>query len=157
MNTILMVCLGNICRSPLAEGLLRSKIEKLNIDIYIDSAGTGNSHIGEHPDNRTIVNAKKHGVDISKLKARQFQVDDFDKFDIIFAMDSSNYSDIISLARNENDKHKVEMILNRLYPDSNMAVPDPYFGDEQGFENVFILLEKVCDVIANSLAKTNEH
>ena len=157
MNTILMVCLGNICRSPLAEGLLRSKIEKLNIDIYIDSAGTGNSHIGEHPDNRTIVNAKKHGVDISKLKARQFQVEDFDKFDIIFAMDSSNYSDIISLARNENDKHKVEMILNRLYPDSNMAVPDPYFGDEQGFENVFILLEKVCDVIANSLAKTNEH
>src|ERR1035437_10893434 len=115
MNTILMVCLGNICRSPLAEGLLRSKIEKLNIDIYIDSAGTGNSHIGEHPDNRSIVNAKKHGIDISKLKARQFQVDDFDKFDIIFAMDSSNYSDIISFARNEKDKHKVEMILNRLY------------------------------------------
>lgn len=155
MNSILMVCLGNICRSPLAEGILRSKIKKLNLDIYIDSAGTANYHIGEHPDNRTIVNAKKHGVDISKLKARQFQVDDFDKFDIIFAMDSSNYSDIISLARNENDKRKVEMILNRLYPDSNMAVPDPYFGDEQGFENVFILLEKVCDVIAESLRITN--
>lgn len=153
MNTILMVCLGNICRSPLAEGILRSKIEKMNLDINIDSAGTANYHIGEHPDNRTIANAKKHGVDISKLKARQFSVDDFDKFETIFAMDSSNYSDIIALARNENDKRKVEMILNRIYPSSNMAVPDPYFGDEQGFENVFILLEKACDVIAKSIQK----
>lgn len=149
--SFLMVCLGNICRSPLAEGILRYKTEKLNLDINIDSAGTANYHVGEHPDNRSVSNAKNHGVDISKLKARQFQVDDFDKFDIIFAMDSSNYSDIIGLARNENDKRKVEMILNRVYPNSNMAVPDPYFGGEQGFENVFILLEKACDVIALSL------
>ena len=152
-----MVCLGNICRSPLAEGILRSKFENSKIDIFIDSAGTANYHIGEHPDIRSMANAKKHGIDISKLKARQFQVEDFDKFETIFAMDSSNYSDIISLARDENDKRKVEMILNRLYPESNMAVPDPYFGGEQGFENVFILLEKVCDVIANSILKTDEH
>ena len=150
-----MVCLGNICRSPLAEGILRSKVESMNLKVTIDSAGTANYHIGEHPDIRTIANAKKHGVDISKLKARQFIVEDFDRFDIIFAMDRSNYTDIIGLARNENDKHKVEMILNRLHPDSDMAVPDPYYGDEQGFENVFILLEKVCEVIAESLRIKN--
>lgn len=151
----LMVCLGNICRSPLAEGILRDKAEKLNLDINIDSAGTSNYHIGQHPDNRTVLNAKQHGIDISKLKGRQFQVEDFDKFDIIFVMDSSNYSDVISLARNENDIRKVELILNRVYPNSNMAVPDPYFGGEQGFENVFILLEKACDVIAHSMVITN--
>ncbi len=151
----LMVCLGNICRSPLAEGILRDKVEKLNLDISIDSAGTSNYHIGQHPDSRTVFNAKQHGIDISKLKGRQFQVDDFDKFDTIFVMDSSNYSDVIGLARNENDKRKVEMILNRVYPNSNMAVPDPYFGGEQGFENVFILLEKACDVIVDSLRITN--
>lgn len=150
-----MVCLGNICRSPLAEGILRNKAEKLNLDIDIDSAGTSNYHIGQHPDNRTVLNAKQHGIDISKLKGRQFQVEDFDKFDTIFVMDSSNYSDVISLARNENDKNKVELILNRVYPNSNMAVPDPYFGGEQGFENVFILLEKACDVIVHSLKNSN--
>lgn len=150
-----MVCLGNICRSPLAEGILRDKAEKLNLDISIDSAGTSNYHIGQHPDNRTVLNAKQHGIDISKLKGRQFQVDDFDKFDTIFVMDSSNYSDVISLARNDNDKRKVELILNRVYPNSNMAVPDPYFGGEQGFETVFILLEKACDVIAHSMEITN--
>lgn len=151
----LMVCLGNICRSPLAEGILRDKAEKLNLNINIDSAGTSNYHIGQHPDNRTVLNAKQHGIDISKLKGRQFQVEDFDKFDTIFVMDSSNYSDVISLARNENDKRKVELILNRVYPNSNMAVPDPYFGGEQGFETVFILLEKACDVIAHSMEITN--
>ncbi|MES2138366.1 MAG: low molecular weight protein-tyrosine-phosphatase [Bacteroidota bacterium] len=151
----LMVCLGNICRSPLAEGILRDKAKKMNLDISIDSAGTSNYHIGQHPDNRTVSNAKQHGIDISKLKGRQFQVEDFDKFDTIFVMDSSNYSDVISLARNENDKRKVELILNRVYPNSNMAVPDPYFGGEQGFETVFILLEKACDVIVRSMEITN--
>lgn len=146
-----MVCLGNICRSPLAEGILRDKAEKLNLTVTIDSAGTANYHIGEHPDSRTVANALKHGIDVSALKARQFQVEDFDKFDVIFAMDSSNYADVISLARNKNDKQKVELILNRVYPNSNMAVPDPYFGGDQGFENVFILLEQACDVIANAI------
>lgn len=146
-----MVCLGNICRSPLAEGILRDKAEKLNLNIVIDSAGTSNYHIGEHPDNRTIANANKHGVDVSQLKARQFGVEDFDRFDTIFVMDSSNYADVIALARNEADKRKVELILNRVYPNSNMAVPDPYFGGEQGFENVFILLEQACEVIAKAI------
>jgi protein-tyrosine phosphatase len=152
MQKVLMVCLGNICRSPLAEGILRHKAEKLNISIQIDSAGTSNYHIGDHPDSRTIANAKKHGVDVSKLKARQFSVADFDNFDTIFVMDASNYADVVSLSRDSNDRKKVEMILNRVYPNSNMNVPDPYFGGEQGFENVFILLDKACEVIANSVA-----
>lgn len=151
MDNILMVCLGNICRSPLAEGILRDKAGKLNLNITIDSAGTSNYHIGEHPDKRTIANANRHGIDVSQLKARQFSVEDFDRFDAIFVMDSSNYSDVVSLARNETDKRKVELILNRVYPYSNMAVPDPYFGGEQGFENVFILLEQACDVIAKAI------
>jgi protein-tyrosine phosphatase len=153
MTKILMVCLGNICRSPIAEGILRRKAEKANLDIHIDSAGTSNYHIGDHPDKRTISNAKQHQIDISKLCARQFIVNDFDEFDFIFTMDSSNYSDVISLARNDHDKHKVELILNRVYPNSNMSVPDPYFGGEQGFENVFILLDKACDVIVESLKR----
>ncbi|MGZ4035660.1 MAG: low molecular weight protein-tyrosine-phosphatase [Bacteroidia bacterium] len=155
MTRILMVCLGNICRSPLAEGILREKTREAEIEIFIDSAGTSNYHIGEHPDKRTVLNAKKHGVDVSKLRARQFTVEDFDAFDHIFVMDSSNYSDVVSLARNKNDKNKVEMILNRVYPGSNMSVPDPYFGGEQGFENVFILLDKACDVIVDSLKNNN--
>jgi low molecular weight protein-tyrosine phosphatase len=153
MKKILMVCLGNICRSPLAEGILRSKTEKDKTDVLIDSAGTSNYHIGEHPDKRTITNAMQHGIDVSKLKARQFSVIDFDEYDHIFVMDSSNYSDVISLARNNDDKNKVELILNRVYPNSNMAVPDPYFGGEQGFENVYILLDKACDVIAALIEK----
>ena len=151
MKKILMVCLGNICRSPLAEGILRNKIEKLELNVMVDSAGTSNYHIGEHPDARSTKNAQSHGIDISKLIGRQFTVSDFDRFDKIFVMDSSNYRDVIHLARNEKDKAKVEMILNVLYPDSNMSVPDPYYGGEQGFENVFILLDKACETITKSL------
>lgn len=146
-----MVCLGNICRSPLAEGILRMKAEQAAIKIEIDSAGTSNYHTGQCPDKRTIQNALNHNVDVSNLKARQFTVSDYDKFDHIFVMDTSNYGDVISLARSESDKRKVELILERVYPDSQMSVPDPYFGGEQGFENVFILLDKACDEIINSL------
>src|SRR4051812_21638715 len=123
MTKILMVCLGNICRSPLAEGILRTKAEKYDLNIFIDSAGTSNYHTGEHPDIRTINNALKHKVDVSNLKARQFTENDYDEFDHIFVMDSSNYSDVIALARNNSDKNKVELILNRVYPGSNMSVP----------------------------------
>lgn len=148
-----MVCLGNICRSPLAEGILRDKTNKLGIPVFIDSAGTSNYHTGEHPDKRTVSNALKNGIDISKLKARQFKVADFDEFDIIFVMDSSNYSNVIDLARNKNDIEKVELILNRVHPKSNMAVPDPYFGGEEGFQTVFELLDTACNTIALSLQK----
>jgi protein-tyrosine phosphatase len=155
MQKILMVCLGNICRSPLAEGILREKITKQGLDVFVDSAGTSNYHIGEAPDKRTILNAIQHGVDVSQLKARQFSAEDFDKFDTIFVMDSSNYSDVVSLARKKEDKNKVEFILNRIYPNSDMSVPDPYFGGEQGFENVFILLDKACEIIAESIQVKN--
>lgn len=149
---VLMVCLGNICRSPLAEGILRKKLEERNVtNVIVDSAGTSNYHIGECPDTRSVKNARSHGVDIACLKARQFTPDDFDEFDYIYAMDTSNYGNILMLARNENDKRKVQMILNVLHPDSNMSVPDPYFGGEQGFENVFVMLDKACSIIADML------
>lgn len=151
MSRILMVCLGNICRSPLAEGVLRKKAEDNNINLIIDSAGTSNYHIDQQPDNRTQINALEHNINLSNLRGRQFKVADYDRFDIIFAMDNDNYNNIISLARNQEDKGKVEMILNRLYPQSNMPVPDPYFGGEKGFENVFQLLDKACDEIINSI------
>lgn len=153
---ILMVCLGNICRSPMAEGIMRNKVEKYGIgDVFIDSAGTSNYHIGEHPDNRAVKNLRSHDIDISTLSARQFEVNDFDRFDLIFAMDSSNYGDIISMARHESDRKKVSMILNMLNPESNQSVPDPYYGGIQGFENVFILLDEACEMIIKSLIKIN--
>ncbi|MDQ3047080.1 MAG: low molecular weight phosphotyrosine protein phosphatase [Bacteroidota bacterium] len=155
MKKVLMVCLGNICRSPLAEAILREKAKKMNLEVEIDSAGTSNYHIGHQPDKRTIDNAGKHGIDVSGLRGRQFSTSDYDQFHHIFVMDSSNYSDVTSLARNEKDLAKVEMILNRVYPGSNMSVPDPYFGGEQGFENVYILLDKACEVIAESLKNNN--
>lgn len=151
MTKILMVCLGNICRSPLAEGILRDKAEKLNLNILVDSAGTSNYHVGEHPDHRTIKNARSHNIDLSKLKARQFSHNDFDNFDVIYVMDSSNFYDVISLARNENEKQKVQLILDFIYPNASISVPDPYFGGEDGFENVFTILNNACEVIAQAL------
>jgi len=148
-----MVCLGNICRSPVAEGILRRKVEKRGLDVVVDSAGTSNYHIGECPDKRSIDSARKYGIDISGLRARQFSHLDFDEFDRIYVMDSSNYGDVMELARHKRDRQKVELILNALYPDSNMSVPDPYYGGEQGFENVFMLLDQACEIIADSLQK----
>ena len=154
MTKFLMVCLGNICRSPLAEGILRSKINKRGLkNILIDSAGTSSYHVGDHPDNRTITNAAKNGIDICNLTGRQFTVCDFDDFDKIYVMDTNNLNDILFLARNEKDKLKVELILNVVYPGMNRSVPDPYFGGEQGFENVYSLLEEACELIVNSIEK----
>ena len=144
-----MVCLGNICRSPLAEGILRSKLPY--DDFVVDSAGTSSYHIGSNPDNRSITVGNKYGINISKLMGRQFSVRDFDDFDIIYAMDSANYRDIIHLARTEEDKAKVKMILNEVYPNQNYDVPDPYHGGTHGFENVYKMLDEACDVIAEKL------
>lgn len=151
MKSVLMVCLGNICRSPLAEGILRHKAEQLNIKIHIESAGTSNYHIGQVPDKRSISTAKKHGIDISKLRGRQFTVNDFETFDFIFVMDASNYSDVLMLAQNQFHKQKVDLILNKINPNKNQPVPDPYYGGEEGFENVFRLLDDACDVIIQAL------
>jgi protein-tyrosine phosphatase len=146
-----MVCLGNICRSPLAEGILRKKAEEHSLELFIDSAGTSNFHIGENPDNRTIKNALKNGVDVSMLVARQFKAKDFEEFDIIYTMDHSNYSNVIALAQNDAHINKVRMILNELHPEKNMPVPDPYFGGEEGFQYVFELLDAACDKIIEKI------
>lgn len=144
-----MVCLGNICRSPLAEGILRSKV---NVDqVFIDSAGTGSWHIGELPDIRSIQVANKNNINITNQRCRQFVVGDFDKFDMIFVMDSSNYDAVLSLARNDSDKNKVNMILNSIYPNENVDVPDPYHGSNHGFDLVFKMLDDACNIIAENI------
>jgi protein-tyrosine phosphatase len=146
---ILMVCLGNICRSPLAEGILASKLPKSKF--HIDSAGTGSYHIGKQPDHRSIAIASKYGVDITNQKARQFSADDFDIFDYIFVMDSSNYDNVMELAKTIEHKQKVEMILNHLFPNENVDVPDPYYGLQNGFDTVYEMLDETCDIIAKKL------
>jgi protein-tyrosine phosphatase len=148
MEKILMVCLGNICRSPLAEGIMLKLIDEHNLNIVVDSAGTSNYHIGEAPDKRTIQNAATHGVDLKPLRARQFKASDFDEFDRIFVMDKSNLANVLALASHELQKQKVHLLLNSLYPGKDLEVPDPYFGGEQGFEDVFVMVEKACRKIA---------
>jgi len=148
---ILMVCLGNICRSPLAEGILRSKVNSKNV--WVDSAGTAAYHIGSTPDPRSIEVGYVHGIDISDQKARVFSQNDFDDFDYIYVMDQSNYDNILRLSRNESDRSKVTLILNELSPGENREVPDPYYGGNQGFENVYQLLDASCDLIAKRITK----
>lgn len=146
---ILLVCLGNICRSPLAEGILKSKLHADNF--YVDSAGTASYHVGDKPDSRSISIAEKYHIDISSCRGRQFKEADFECFDYIFAMDYSNYKDILSLARDEQDAAKVDMLLNVLFPDENIDVPDPYYGGTVNFEEVYQLLDKGCDALAEFL------
>lgn len=146
---ILMVCLGNICRSPLAEGILQSKLPRDRF--IVDSAGTGDWHVGRQPDSRSIAIAKLRGLDISRQKGRLFTAKDFETNDYIFVMDNSNYKDVIRLAPNQEAKAKVSLILNDLFPDENVDVPDPYYGIEDGFSNVYGMLDEVCEIIAEKL------
>jgi len=140
---ILMVCLGNICRSPLAEGILRHKAEQNGLDWEIDSAGTGGWHVGDPPDPRSIKVARQFGIDISAQRARQFKVDDFDLFDQIFVMDTENLRDILRLVPTQEYSKKVALILNQVYPEKLKSVPDPYYNDDS-FEPVFRMLDKAC-------------
>jgi protein-tyrosine phosphatase len=149
---LLMVCLGNICRSPLAEGIMKKKLKDYGIEAVVDSAGTAAYHSGEQPDIRSIAVAIKNGIDISDQRARKFKTEDFDRFDRIFAMDESNYYDLRKIARNNTDLNKIEMILNSIHPEENKSVPDPYYGGDDGFNNVFRMLDKACDRIASELA-----
>jgi protein-tyrosine phosphatase len=157
MINILMVCLGNICRSPMAEGILRHHAQRMGLPINVDSAGTGGWHAGEPPDRRAIRTARKNGVDISGLRARKFSTDDFDRFDRIFVMDRSNLSDVLSVARNENDLSKVDLFLHQLQPGSGAEVPDPWFGDEDGFIPVYELLENATLAFLEKLKNEQAH
>ena len=149
---ILMVCLGNICRSPLADGLLRHKVQREGISATVDSAGTANYHVGGSPDERMTQTAQDKGVDISGLRARQFEASDYDTFDLIYVMDKSNYQNVTRLARDKEEIKKVKLILDELgHSNSIQEVPDPYYGGQAGFEHVFDLLDRATDVIIEKL------
>ena len=144
-----MVCLGNICRSPMAEGILRNKAHSSGLDFEIDSCGTGGWHVGESPDPRSQSKMVEKGLDISGLRARQFKIADFEEFDLIYCMDGSNYEHVSAMASNDEQTAKVKMILNESSPGSDQNVPDPYYGGRDGFETVYQLLDEACDVIVN--------
>lgn len=150
-KTILMVCLGNICRSPLAEGILAAKCAHL--PVVVDSAGTSAYHIGQQPDHRSQHIATINGINIGDQRARELMSSDLETFDLIYAMDSSNYTNILKFAKNEEDKKKVRLILNESNPEQNQGVPDPYFGGDQGFEHVYNLLDEACEVIKTQLER----
>ncbi len=148
---ILSVCLGNICRSPMAEGIIRDNLREAGIDTDTDSAGTAAYHVGELPDNRAISCMQENGHDITDLRARQFVQSDFDNFDLIFAMDDSNQDNILRLARNQADKDKVSLFLNLAAPNQNQEVPDPYYGGDSGFQHVYELLTEATKGLINKL------
>ncbi|SFN56502.1 protein-tyrosine phosphatase [Algoriella xinjiangensis] len=140
---ILMVCLGNICRSPLAEGILQAKVGDKHL---VDSAGTGDWHVGEQPDRRSVSVAKMHGVDISDQRAMHFNPIFFEEFDLIFAMDKQNSIDLQKLARNEEEQNKVKLILKEGLGVAH-NVPDPYYDNEDAFEHVYQLLDDATNGI----------
>lgn len=145
-----MVCLGNICRSPLAEGILKEKIRRKKLDWQVDSAGIGGWHAGELPDHRSIAIAQKYGIDLADQRARKFQVVDFQKFDLVFAMDTQNFRDLQRLAQTDAHRSKIELILNQSHPNENRSVPDPYYGGDEAFEQVFQMLDQACEAFLKS-------
>ena len=150
---VLMVCLGNICRSPMAEGILRHKAHSSNLFIEVDSAGTANYHAGEAPDNRAIQCMKEYGVDISMLRARQFSKKDFELFDHILVMDRSNLENVLSLAKSEQHRNKVRLILEYSNSSTNQEVPDPWYGDMDDFHKVHSLLSDALDEFLKTPAR----
>ena len=150
---VLMVCLGNICRSPIAEELFRDACNKIDLSVTVDSAGTANYHVGKSPDTRMIATAAKHGYDISKLRTRQFITSDFQDFDLILAMDDENYRNLNNLAKTTDDANKIfrfQAFANTKDPD---FVPDPYYGNQKDFENTFEVVKASAIKIAEKLKK----
>lgn len=148
-----MVCLGNICRSPMAEGIMRQKIDKYKLNADVNSKGTANYHVGQTPDPRAIQTLKKYKIDISKHFGQQFSVADFDNYDFIYAMDESNLINLFALARNENDRAKVKLMLDESFPNQQKIVPDPYYGSLYDFEDTYKLIDQACENLANRLAE----
>ena len=148
---ILMVCLGNICRSPLAEGIMKHKAQEHQLNWEIDSAGTGAWHIGELPDRRSIAKARQYGIDITDQRARQLREKDLADFDLILTMDESNYRNALRLANTKEEEAKVKMIMDSVAPGTHQSVPDPYW-DDNGFEEVYQMLNKACGRIIKELS-----
>ena len=144
---ILMVCLGNICRSPLAEGILQHKVSKAGLKWSVESAGTNGYHSGEPPHHLSIKVALQNGIDISLQRSRKFLAEDFETYDIIYAMAKDVLDDMKLIAGEKFDKHKVDLLLNELYPKQNKDVPDPWSGPEKGYKEAFDLIENACEKI----------
>lgn len=154
MYKILMVCLGNICRSPLAQGVLQHKLDSFNLkNIYVDSAGTGSWHAGNPPDIRSIEIAEKYGIDISQQRARQFSSNDFNTFNKIIVMDTKNYKDLLNLSSSQIDSDKIKLLLSYTYKNERASVPDPYYGGDDGFENIYKLINSACNEIIKEIIK----
>ncbi|WP_370899715.1 low molecular weight protein-tyrosine-phosphatase [Chryseobacterium gossypii] len=151
---ILMVCLGNICRSPMAEGIMRTK---LPADFFVDSVGTISQHEGEHPDKRAIKTAANHGIDISGQVSRPISKSNLENFDRIYCMDIDIFEDVISKAENEEQRQKIFLFLEAAGNHENAEVPDPYWGDMDDFENVFRILDDGCNKIAHQLKLTRDN
>jgi protein-tyrosine phosphatase len=145
---ILMVCLGNICRSPMAEGILKQKAAQAGLHWKLDSAGTTNGyHVGEAPHHLSQKVARLHGIDISRLKARLFIPDDFIHFDRIYAMSEDVLAEIKWIAKSKFDPSKVDLLMNEVHPGQNLDIPDPWYGPEPGFHEVYKMIEKACEAI----------
>lgn len=143
---ILMICLGNICRSPLAEGILDMKIKERGLDWSVDSAGTSGWHIGDPPDERSIETARAHNLDISRQKSRKIRSTDIDEFDMIYVMDDQNLNDVLQYCHTDEERNRVKKIMHELPGSDQTNVPDPYYG-EYGFELVYEMLDRACDKI----------
>ncbi len=141
---VLMVCLGNICRSPLAEGVLRHQAVRSGLDIQVDSAGTAAYHIGDAPHVLSQKVALMNGIDISGHRGRQFRKEDMDHYDRIYVMDSENYNEVRRAAGPRWDPSKVDLLLNELHPGENRGVPDPWYGEEDGYHAVYSMVDKAC-------------
>ena len=142
-----MVCLGNICRSPLAQGILEHKLRQKGLNWSVDSAGTGGGHAGLGPDNRSQEIAKVHGIDISTQEARKIKYTDISAFDIIYCMDASNLVNVRDICHTLEEEAKVKLIMEESDPGKKLDVPDPYYGGPSGFEKVFQMLDRACEAI----------
>jgi protein-tyrosine phosphatase len=153
---ILFVCLGNICRSPLAEGILADKARKLGLNVEVDSCGFERFHRGDPADSRSVSVAHAHGIDLSGHVARMFTVHDFDAYDRIYVMDQANHNDVMGVARDAEDERKVDYIMNLVHPGENRPVPDPWYGGKEGFEKVYQMLNAACDILVNDLSSNRQ-
>jgi protein-tyrosine phosphatase len=152
---ILMVCLGNICRSPLAEGILQEKAFKAGLNWSIESAGTNHYHTGEAPHPLSQKVAKLNGIDICRQRARRFVAEDIEVYDKIYALAGDVLDDIRRIARKKMDEKKVDLLMNELYPGMNLDVPDPYYGAEPGYHEVYKMIDEVCQAIIDKYSSTS--